>query len=224
MKLAKLYWRAAACVLAITLSAAASAQAPGKDYSVIKPPQPTTSGKKVEVIEFFWYGCPHCNALQPTLRVWLKRKPADVEFKREPAVLNDSWLPLTTAFHALEAMGIEQKLHYELFSAIHEQHNLEIKGLLRDQKPLFDWVAKQGVDRKQFADMFNSFAVRTRTNRSIEMTRNYEVPGTPALAVDGKYLLMLSHALRPDNNVDYERFTQLLDQLIARARKERAGK
>jgi thiol:disulfide interchange protein DsbA len=225
MNLLKSCWRTAACVLALTLSSAASAQlAPGKDYRVINPPQPTTSGKQVEVIEFFYYGCPYCNDLQPALRTWLKRKPADVAFRREPAVFQDGWLPLTTAFHTLEAMGLEAKLHYELFSAIHEQHSLEPKGLLRDQKPLFDWVAKQGVDRKQFADVYNSFGVRSRTNRSIEMTKNYDIPGTPAVVIDGRYLIMLSNAMKPDKSVDFERFTRLLDQMIAMARKERARK
>ena len=225
MKLLKSYWRAAVCVLAITLSAAASAQlAPGKDYRVVNPPQPTTSGKQIEVIEFFYYGCPHCNDLQPTLRVWLKRKPADVAFRREPVVFQDAWKPLTAAFHALEAMGLEGKLHYELFNAIHQQRSLELKGLLHDQKPLFDWVAKQGVDRQQFVDVYNSFGVRSRTSRSSEMTGNYQIPGTPALVIDGKYLIMLSNAMRRDNTVDFERFAKLLDQVIAMARQERAVK
>lgn len=225
MKLLKSCWRAAACVLTITLCTAAAAQlAPGKDYRLINPPQPTTSGKQVEVIEFFYYGCPYCYQLQPALRTWLKRKPADVAFRREPAVFQDGWLPLTTAFHAFEAMGLESKLHYGVFSAIHEQHSIDPKGLPRDQKPLFDWVAKQGVDRKQFTDVYNSFSVRSRTNRSIEMTRSYDIPGTPAVAIDGKYLIMLSNVMTPDKGVDYERFTRLLDQMIAMARKERAGK
>lgn len=225
MKLLKSCWHAVACVLTLTLSTAAAAQlAPGKDYRLISPPQPTTSGKQVEVIEFFYYGCPYCNELQPALRIWLKRKPADVAFRREPAVFQDGWKPLTAAFHALEVMGLEGKLHYELFSAIHEQRSLELKGLLRDQKPLFDWVAKQGVDRQQFVDVYNSFGVRSRTSRSSEMTENYQIPGTPALVIDGKYLIMLSNAMKPDKSVDYERFTRLLDQMIAMARKERAGK
>jgi thiol:disulfide interchange protein DsbA len=227
MKRLKSYGRVAACLLALAFAAGASAAqpAPGKDYRVISPPQPTATGRQIEVIEFFYYGCPHCNALQPTLRVWLKRKPADVEFRREPAVFQDGWLPLTSAYHAFEAMGITHKVHYELFGAIHESRSLSIKGLLRDQKPLFDWVAKQGVDRKQFVDVYNSFGVRSRTNRSLEMTRSYDIEGTPALVIDGKYIIMLSHALKPDNSgVDFERFSQLLDEMIAKARKERAGK
>jgi thiol:disulfide interchange protein DsbA len=225
MKLLKSYWRAAACVFALTLSTAAAAQlAPGKDYRVIKPPQPTTSGKQIELIEFFDYGCPHCNDLQVPLRVWLKRKPADVEFLREPVVFRDSQLPLTTTYHTFEAMGLTHKLHYELFSAIHEKRTLDPRGLLRDTKPLYDWVTKQGVDRQKFSEVFNSFGVRSRTNRSIEMTQGYGIPGTPALAVDGKYLTAPSLTLKTDNNIDYERFFRVLDQLIVMARKERAGK
>jgi thiol:disulfide interchange protein DsbA len=225
MNLLKPFGRVAACVIVLALSCAAPAAqlTPGKDFRAINPPQPTTSGKQVEVIEFFYYGCPYCYALQPTLRVWLKRKPADVDFKREPAVFQDAWLPLTTTYHAFEAMGITHKLHYELFSAIHEQRKLQIGGLARDQKPLFDWVASQGVDRKQFTDVYNSFGVRSRMNRSVEMTRNYDIPGTPAVVIDGKYVVMLSNAMK-GNDVDYERFTQILDEVIAIARKERAGK
>jgi protein dithiol oxidoreductase (disulfide-forming) len=226
MKLLKSFWRVSACVIALALSGAAPAAqlAPGKDFRLVNPPQPTTSGKQVEVTEFFYYGCPFCNDLQAPLRVWLKRKPADVDFQREPAVFQDAWLPLTAAYHAFEAMGITHKLHYELFSAIHDQRTLQLKELIRDQKPLFDWVASQGVDRKQFMDVYNSFGVRSRTNRSMEMTRNYDIPGTPALVIDGKYLIMLSHAMKANNEVDYERFTQILDRVIAMARKERAGK
>ncbi|MNC86377.1 Thiol:disulfide interchange protein DsbA precursor [compost metagenome] len=171
------------------------------------------------MLEFFWYGCPHCNALQPSLRNWLKQKPADVEFKRVPAVLSESWIPLTRAYYALEATGSLDKLHYELFSAIHEK-NLR----LQDPKILFDWVAKNGVDRQQFQDAFGSFGVQSRTRRSIDMSRHYDITGTPAITVDGKYLVAPSMTLKPDRSVDYEKFFQVLDQVIAMARKERVGK
>jgi len=190
-----------------------------RDYRAINPPQPTDSGKRVEVLEFFWYACPHCNSLQPSLRNWLKSKPADVEFKRVPAVLSESWIPLTRAFYALEATGSLEKLHYEMFSAIHEK-NLR----LQDPKVLFDWVAKHGVDRQQFQDAYGSFGVQSRTRRSIDMSRHYDISGTPALTVDGKYLVAPSMTLKPDRSVDYEKFFQVLDEVIAMARKERAGK
>ncbi len=214
------YLRLAALLLAITASTGTAAQlTAGRDYTAINPPQPTESGKKVEVIEFFWYGCPHCNALQPSLRNWLKQKPADVEYKRVPAVLADSWLPLTRAYYALEVVGAVDKLHPEVFSAIHEK-NLR----LQDPKILFDWVGQHGVDRQKFADTYGSFGVQSRTQRSVEMTRHYDISGTPTITVDGKYLVAPSMTLKPDRAVDYEKFFHVLDQVIAMARKERAGK
>lgn len=211
---------AAATMLVLGLASSAAAQpVAGKDYRLIDPPQPTDSGKKVEVIEFFWYGCPHCNSLQPSLRAWLKRKPADVEFKRVPAIFQDSWVPLSKAYYALDAMGLVEKLHHDVFAAIHEQ-----KIRLQEPKVLFDWVAGKGVDRQKFIDTYNSFAVQGRTQRSIDMTRNYDIPGTPALVIDGKYLTAPSLTLKPDKSIDYDRFFQVVDQLIALARKNHGGK
>ena len=211
--------RSALALLALLFAVSAHAQlAPGKDYRVINPPQPTDSGKRVEVLEFFWYGCPHCNALQGPLRVWLKQKPADVDFKRVPAVLGDSWIPLTWTYYALDAMGLVEKLHYEVFAAIHEQ-----KIRLSDQQVLFDWIAKQGVDKQKFAETYNSFGVKSRGMRSIEMSRLYDIEGTPAIVVDGKYQVSPSMTLTPNRQVDYDRFFKVLDQVIAMARKEHAA-
>jgi thiol:disulfide interchange protein DsbA len=191
----------------------------GKDYRLINPPQQTDSGPKVEVLEFFWYGCPHCNSLQQPLEAWLKKKPADVEFRRVPAVFQDSWMSLTKAFYAIEAMGLVEKLHQEVFTAIHQQ-----KLRLNDTKVLFDWIASKGVDRQKFIDTYNSFAVQGRAQRSIDLARKYDVPGTPALAVDGKYLTAPSMVLNPDNSINYEQYFLKLDQVIALARKSHGGK
>src|SRR5262249_45967450 len=214
--------------LSLALCGTAAAQlVKGTHYDQIDTPQPTESGKKVEVIEFFWYACPHCNALQPALRGWLKKKPADVEFRRIPAVLQDSWLQLARTYYTIEAMSLLDKLHYELFAAIHEEHALDPRFLSRDPKPLFDWVASKGVDRKKFEDAYNSFAAKSRTQRAVHLTRNYDVPYTPVLVVDGRYLIAPSMKGNgnPDGSINYERFLQSLDQLIAQARaKPRAGK
>jgi len=211
---------AAAAVFLSSLAGGAAAQlVSGRDYRPISPPQPTDSGAKVEVLEFFWYGCPHCNSLQPALRAWLKRKPADVDFKRVPAVFQDSWVPLTKAFYSIDAMGLTEKLHHDVFAAIHDQ-----KARLQEPKVLFDWVASKGVDKQKFIDTYNSFAVQGRAQRSIDMTRNYDIPGTPALAVDGKYLTAPSMTLKADRSSDYDRFFQVVDQLIALARKNHGSK
>ena len=193
----------------------------GRDYTLISPPQSTDSGKKVEVIEFFWYGCIHCYHLEPPLKAWLKRKPADVEFRPVPATFGaPQWEPLTRAYYALDAMGLGGKYHDEIFSAIHRDRQT---ALVTDQRLLADWLATKGVDKQKFLDTYNSFAVNTRTKRSEDMTRSYDVPGTPSLVIDGRYLTGPSMTLNPDSTVNYDRFFQVVDQLIAVARKARAG-
>jgi thiol:disulfide interchange protein DsbA len=209
-------------VAAIVLLAAGTASAqlvPGKDYQLVKPPQPIESGNKVEVIEFFWYGCPHCYALQPSLQSWLKRKPADVDFKRQPAVFQESWLPGAQLYYTLEAMGLLEKLHHDVFTAIHEQ-----KARLVDGKAMADWIATKGVDRQKFNDTFNSFSVQSRAKRAVEVTRAYDIPGTPALVIDGRYLTAPSMVLKSDNSIDYDRYFKVVDQVIALARKNHTAK
>jgi len=203
--------------LTLGLSAPAQAQlTAGKDYVLVKPPQPTESGARIEVLEFFWYGCPHCANLQPFLEAWLKRKPADVDFRHMPAVFQDSWVPLTRAYYTLEAMGLTDRLHQELFNAIHKN-----KASLRDANAIIDWAAGKGVDRKRFSDTYNSFGINGRLQRSIDLTRKYDIPGTPAIAVDGKYITAPSMVLKGDRVIDYDRFFQVVDALIAEARKSK---
>jgi protein dithiol oxidoreductase (disulfide-forming) len=204
----------------LAVAPGASAQfTAGKDYLIINPPQPTDSGNKVEVLEFFWYGCPHCNALQPSLEAWLKHKPADVEYRRVPAVLGQSWIPLTQAFFTFEALGLTEKFHHDVFAAIHKEH---IR--LQDPKVLFEWVGKRGVDQKKFMDTYNSFGVRSRVQRAIEMSRTYNIPGTPAIVVDGRYLTAPHLGLAQGQGLSYEHYFKVLDYVIAVARKARAGK
>lgn len=216
----------AGCLAALLMllgvgSALAQQPAVGRDYTLINPPQPTAGGKKIEVLEFFWYGCIHCYNLEPSLQAWLKRKPADVEFRPVPAAFDSSWLPLARAYYALDAMGAVAKYHEALFTAIHRDKQ---KALLSDSRALADWLGGKGLDKQKFLDTYNSFAVNGRTQRTIDLTRTYDIPGTPALVVNGKYLTSPSMMVTPDNKISYERFFQVLDQLIARARKEQGGK
>ena len=200
--------------------ASALAQTPGKDFQPVNPPQPTESANKVEVIEFFSYACPHCEAMEPSMAAWLKRKPADVDFKRIPAVFQDSWLPFARIYYTIDAMGLTEKLHHEVFAAIHKQ-----KVRLQDPKVLFDWVATKGVDRKKFEETYNSFAVQSLTQRAPDITRRYNVPFTPSVVVDGRYLTGPSMT-STGNNVDYDHFYKVLDQMIAteRSKKKTASK
>jgi thiol:disulfide interchange protein DsbA len=214
-----------ACICLALPGVAASLK--GSNYELLAQPQPTEAKGKVEVLEFFWYACPHCYSLQPPLESWLKRKPADVEFRRVPAVLDSSWLQLARTYYAVEAMGLVDKLHRDLFNAIHQQKALNPRMLAKDPQPLFDWVASKGVARQKFVDTYNSFAVTSRTQRASDLTRNYDVPHTPVLVVDGRYITSPSMKgnAGPSGGVDYGKFFENLDQIIAMARKEpRAGK
>jgi thiol:disulfide interchange protein DsbA len=197
---------------------------PGKDYLAITPPQPTPPGKNIEVLEFFWYACPHCYHLQPSLHEWLKRKPADVSFRSQPAAFDESWTQLARTFYSIDAIAAD-KLHGEIFTAIHKTNKLNPKLLAKDPKTLFNWVGEQKVDVKKFADAYNSFAVVNKTKRTMDITSAYGITGTPSLAIDGRYLI--SPAMVPStagNTVDYERFFKNVDQVIAMARANRKGK
>lgn len=195
--------------------AAATAQAAtvGKDYTLLNPPQPTESGNKVEVIEFFYYGCPHCFNLEPALEAWRKKLPADVAFRRVPGVFRDSWVPLTKLYYALEAMGLTEKLHGDVFNAIHVENTD-----LGTDKAIIDWVAKRGVDRNKFTATFNSFAVQNKAQRARAMTQSYGIQGVPTLVVDGKYVTSSGQAGGHDGVM------KTVDELIALARGERSKK
>jgi thiol:disulfide interchange protein DsbA len=206
--------RALAAAMCLSFAAAgAFAQSAGKDFQPINPPQPTESGNKVEVIEFFSYACPHCHTLEGPLEAWIKRKSGDIDFKRVPVIFNESWTPFARLYYTLEAMNLVDKLHGEVFKAIHEQ-----KVKLQDPKVMADWVASKGVDRQKFTDTYNSFSVQSRTQRSNDTTRRYNIEFTPALVVNGRYMTGPSMT-SPGNTVDYNRFFQVLDQLVATSRK-----
>ena len=133
---------AALCAFFLLASAPASfAAAPpvkDKEYSLIEPPLPPldgANGSKVEVIEFFYYGCPHCYNLQPALKAWLKNPPKDIDFKRMPTVFRESWVPLTRTYYALESIGVLEKLHDDVFNTV-QKNNVN----LGDRNLLLDWA------------------------------------------------------------------------------------
>jgi protein dithiol oxidoreductase (disulfide-forming) len=219
MSIARVLHLLAAIVLLLAATAASAQAVAGRDYQLLKQAQPTESGNKIEVLEFFWYGCPHCNTLQRPLEAWLKRKPADVEFRRMPAAFQKDWLPLARVYYTLEAMGLLEKLHQEVFAAIHTQ-----KINLNDPALLSDWIASKGVDRKKFKDTYDSFSVQSRTQRVLDVTRAYDIPGTPALIIDGRYLTAPSMVVKSDKTIDYDRYFKIVDEMIAVARKNKAAK
>ena len=166
------------------LPALAAPAVRGRDYQPIDPPQPTESGAKIEVIEFFSYGCPHCNDFHKPLDAWVAKLPGDVAFKRVPVAWNGAWANLAKMYYALEMTGDVARLDSAIFAAIHEQGvRLPIPDAMQE------WVEKQGVDGRKFADAYKSFGVASKINRVNQMVQAYRISGVPALAVEGRYLV-----------------------------------
>jgi thiol:disulfide interchange protein DsbA len=195
---------------ALALLCAAQAHAEvvaGRDYKLLNPPQPT-AGKKIEVLEFFFYGCSHCYHLHPLLDAWDKKKPGDVELQYVPVIFHESAEPMARAFYALEAMGRRGQLHDALFKA------LNVQGIdLRDEASITGFVAQRGVDGAKFGAAYNSFSMSSRIARANQMVQSYGVRGTPTIAVDGKYIIS---NLLPEDTI------RVLDEVIKIARKERS--
>jgi protein dithiol oxidoreductase (disulfide-forming) len=172
-------------VLGLALSTPASAQQLVRadiDYRVIKP-QPVAVADRIEVIDFFWYGCPHCNNLQPPLELWISRKPADVVIRRIPAILRDSWAPHARIYYTLEALGEAERLHQRVYHGYHVEE-------LHMSKPdvMSAWAVRNGIDRERWEQAYNSPEVQRRVEEAAKLTRAYQISGTPSLVVNGRYL------------------------------------
>ena len=166
----------------VSMTACADAYTQGQDYIELSNPQPTTSGEKIEVVELFWYGCPHCYHLDPFLEDWVASKPDDVEFVRMPAVLGKRWGLLAKAYYTAELLGVVDKIHLALFKALHED-----KKKINDEAALQDFFVDQGVSAEDFKNTFNSFAVNVKVNNARQVTRRYAITGVPTIIVNGKY-------------------------------------
>ena len=181
-----------------------------KGYIVINPPQPTYSGDKIEVLEFFFYPCSHCFKLDPLLSAWEKKMPKDVALVYEPAIFSDSMEPMARTFYALESLRLRQQLHIPLFQAVHEK-NMDLSG----EAKLADFVVQHGVDRKKFSDAYNSPLTQVKVTRSRQLAADYNIRGTPTLIVDGRYMI---YGLTPKETI------QMLNTVVRKVRKERVRK
>ena len=181
-----------------------------KEYKLIDPaqPQPATV-KGVEVLEFFNYACPHCYDFEPHLKTWLKNRPKNVEFRYVPAVFNERMIPLAKIYYTLEEMALLDSLHEKVYGAIHQK-----QLNLTDREVMLKWMGEQGVDTKKFEAVFDSFSVNNKVQRATLMTRNYHIPGTPYLIIGGRYMTGPSMSVGADGNVDHNRLTQVLNELI----------
>ena len=207
----------AATISGLSLSQTAFAQGParfvaGKDYIKLDRGVPTeTEAGKVEVIEFFWYSCGHCNAFEPTFAQWVKNAPKDVLVRRIPVAFREDFAPQQRLFFTLEAMGLLDKLHVKVFQAIHVE-----RLPLNTDATILTWVEKQGVDKTKFADMAKSFAVASKLKRAVQLQNDFKIEGVPSLGVAGKYYIDGTSA------GSMERALQVTDSLLAQVRQGRA--
>jgi thiol:disulfide interchange protein DsbA len=181
------------------------------DFRQLDKPAPVDApAGKIEVVEFFWYACPHCSAFEPALSDWVKRQAKDVVFKRVPVAFNDDFVPQQRLFYALEAMGLLEKLHVRVFAAIHGE-----RQKLNKAEAIIDWVVKQGVNKAKFLEQFNSFSGAAKATRATQLQNAYRVEGVPALGVAGRFYT------DGELGKTMDRALQVADYLVAKARRGR---
>lgn len=194
-----------------SLAARAQKLESGTDYLVLDPRAPVEApAGKIEVVEFFWYSCPHCNAFEPTLAAWVKKLPKDVAFRRVPVAFRDDFVPQQRLYYALDAMGLIAKLHTKVFAAIHVEKQQLSRG-----DAIGEWVAKQGVDQAKFMEQYNSVSVASKATKAAQLQNSYKVEGVPALGVAGRFYT--------DGSLtkNMERALQVADALVAGVRSGR---
>ncbi len=185
---------------------------PGKDFIKLDRilPMDAEAGK-IEVIEFFWYSCPHCNAFEPSFAQWVKNAPKDVVVHRMPVAFRDDFVPQQRLFFTLEAMGLLEKLHVKVFQAVHVE-----RLTLNTDAAILAWVEKQGVDKNKFADIAKSFGIASKLKRAVQLQNDFRVEGVPALGIAGRFYTDGTYA------GSMERALQVTDSLLAQVRQGRA--
>lgn len=179
----------------------------GRDYKRVETPVPVAEGK-LEVVEFFGYWCPHCNAFEPALEAWIKKLPATVTFRRIPVAFSPAQEPLQRLYYAIEAMGQIDTLHRRVFNALHVE-----RKRLNTESDILDWAKTTGVDTTRLADTMKSFAVATKLRQSKQLADDYRIEGVPTLGIQGRFMTSPSMAGSP------ERALAVADVLIAQSRK-----
>ena len=165
-------------------------------YELLSPAQPVKNPNKIEVIEFFWYGCPHCYSLEPSMVEWLKNKPENVEFIRQPAVFSDLWGKHAKAFFTAEALGVSEKVHADLFDAIQNK-----RQKLTSEDDLAKFFAAHGVKDEDFRAAYNSFLVDAKLRQAETMGPRYGITGVPTIVVNGKYRVTATTAKSQENMI-----------------------
>lgn len=203
-------------LLAISAGASPANPQNGSDYLTLEKAQPTDAGKKIEVIEFFWYNCPHCAAFDPSLSAWVKKQGDKIVFKQVPVAFNESFIPQQKLFYALEAMGKTAEMTPKIFHAIHVD-----RQRVDTDKTILEFIVKQGIDQQKFLDLYNSFGMQTKTRRASQLQEAFKLDGVPTVAIDGRYLTSpamasASMAGQPETMLQVAAL-QVMDHLLTKA-------
>lgn len=209
--------------LAATAAASPASPQSGTDYRTLDKPQQTEPGKKVEVTEFFWYNCPHCNAFEPDLEAWVKKQGDAINFKRVPVAFRDSFIPQQKLYYALEAMGKADEMQSKIFHAIHVEHQS-----INTDAEIADYIAKQGIDKQKFLATYNSFGVQSKVRQAAQLMEMYRIDGVPTVAIAGRYITSPSivsagNGRMPEPEL-HAATLKVMDYLVDKAAKEKASK
>ncbi|EIK54618.1 thiol:disulfide interchange protein DsbA [Stutzerimonas stutzeri TS44] len=183
------------------LPAVAADYQAGKEYEVLSSPVPVAEPGKIEVVELFWYGCPHCYQFEPVINPWVEKLPADVAFRRIPAMFGGIWNTHGQLFITLESMGVEQQVHDAVFAAYHQE-----RKKLATPEEMAEFLAGQGIDKDAFLKAYNSFGVKSRVEQAKKLGMAYQISGVPVLIVNGKYRFDLGSAGGPQGTLDVADF------------------
>lgn len=176
-------------------------------YNTISPAQPTQTGDKIEVLEVFWYACPHCYDFEPYIHEWLTKKPEDVTFRRMPGIFRKNWIPHAKAFYTAEKLGILDEIHTPLFNAIHKE-----RKNIHDEAAMKKFFVEHGVDAEEFTKIFESEEIDTKAKQAFVMGQRYKITGVPAIIVNGKYMVSGSTA------GSFENVLKITDSLVDKER------
>ena len=183
----------------------------GQDYVALDKRVPGDSAAaRVEVIEFFWYSCPHCNAFEPRLEQWAAKLPKEITLRRVPVAFRDDFVPQQRLFYVLEAMGKVEELHKKVFYAIHVE-----KRPLNSQAAIGEWIVAQGVNKVKFDELYNTFAIQAKSTRATKLQNDYKVSGVPAMGIAGRFYTdgALAQSM--------ERALEITDWLVSEVKKGR---
>ncbi|MFN5445082.1 MAG: thiol:disulfide interchange protein DsbA/DsbL [bacterium] len=210
------HWLVAASfgLMAFSVVATPTDPAEGVEYQRLQTPQPTDTGKKIEVLEFFWYNCPHCFAFEPSLSEWAKKRGDSIVLRRVPVGFRESFIPQQKLYFTLEIMN-RFDVHRAVFDAVHVA-----KQKLDKEEQIVEFIEKQGVDKKKFLETFNSFTVQSKVNRVRQLMEAYRIDGVPTVVIDGQYITspsIVGTALRGQSEQALNAATlQVMDALLAK--------